>query len=425
MKSAIIYFKEEKMYTNNKTVNLGRLRILIDEMLTEGGYSQSGKWYYTNTLEKLERFMDERKTSGYSAQIGDDFLAYAERKYGFSKMHWTSVKTAIRRFTDIAEGRPYVHANHGNKKEVVPEYLALRDEFSAWQRINGISECTINGDRRRLTSFLNSLYEKGVMGLADLGVEDIYTALSQLSNDGHLSSTLRSFMRFAYDRKHLDIDYAAIIPRVRRKQALPTTYSRAEADMLLDSVDTTTPLGKRDYAILLTALRLGIRSSDIANLKLGDVDFCGGLISFVQIKTKVPHKLALLPELDVALKSYINNARPSSKYDNVFLAYKAPHMPLAPTGIYEIVSKRFINSGVDTDGRKRGAHSLCTTLASHLVEDYVPFDVVRRILGQESPESTKKYVLFQTEMLRMCAVRVPEPSGKFAKILSTMRGDSI
>jgi len=412
------------MNTNERTVNLDRLRILIDEMLSEGGYSRSGKWYYTNTLTKLERYMDEHTIIGYSAQIGDDFLAYAAHKYDHSEMHWTSVNTAIRRFTDLAEGRPYVHGNRRSEKEVVPGYSALRDEFSAWQRIYGTGEYLIKCNRRYLASFLNTLHEMGVRVLADLSVESIYSALSVLTNDGHLSAALRSFMRFAYERKYLDHDYTAIIPRVRQKQNLPTTYSRSEADTLLKSVDITTPQGKRDYSILLIALRLGIRSSDIANLKLGDVDFYGSIVSFVQKKTKVPHRLALLPEVATALKSYIDNVRPSSKYDNVFLAQKAPHLPLAPTGIYEIVSKRFINSGVDTDGRKRGAHSLRTTLASHLVEDYVPFDIVRKILGQESSESTKKYVLFQKKMLRICAVRVPEPSGQFAKLLNA-RGDSI
>lgn len=412
------------MDTNEKTVNLGKLRILINEMLTEGGYSQSGKWYYLNTLTKLERFMDGHKIRRYSSQVGNAFLAYAEREYDFSKMHWTSVNTAIRRFTAIVEGKPYVHANYGKEKEVVSEYLKLRDEFSVWQRINGRSESTIKSDRRYLAGFLNTLYELGVKVLADLSAESIYSALSVLPNDGHLSKTLRSFMKFAYDCKYLDLDYAVLIPNVRQKQTLPTTYSREETCTLLDSIDTTTSPGKRDYAILLIALRLGVRSSDIASLKLGDVDFCGNLISFVQKKTKVPHRLALLPEVAAALKSYIDHVRPSSKHDNVFLAQRAPHMPLAPTGIYEIVSKRFINSGVDTGGKKRGAHSLRTTLASHLVEDCVPFDVVRKILGQESPESTKKYVLFQTEMLRMCAVRVPDPSGQFAKMLSS-GGDSI
>lgn len=103
-------------------------------------------------------------------------------------------------------------------------------------------------------------------------------------------------------------NYSGILPRVRYPQRVPSVYTYEEVERLLSCVDRSTPMGKRDYAILLLAVRLGMRASDIRLLCFPDIDFKNRKISYIQFKTDVPQTLSLLPEIEDALRDYIEMA---------------------------------------------------------------------------------------------------------------------
>jgi len=172
------------------------------------------------------------------------------------------------------------------------------------------------------------------------------------------------------------------------------------------------------YAIALLALRLGLRVGDIVELRIEDIDFQHKKICFVQTKTKVKQSLELLPEVEDALIDYLENVRPASNLKNVFLSPYSPDQPIRDRSIYAMVRRHLVKSGVDPGERKRGPHALRMTLASELVAEKVPYDVVRKILGHENPISTKNYVAFDIESLRTCAIPVPPLSGSLAMLMA-------
>ena len=108
-------------------------------------------------------------------------------------------------------------------------------------------------------------------------------------------------------------NYSGIIPKIQYWKRIPSVYSDGEIAEILDSVNRSTVAGKRDYAILLLAARLGLRSCDIRFLCFENVNFEKKLIEFAQYKTGVPQRLTLLPEIAEALRDYIDNARGDSK----------------------------------------------------------------------------------------------------------------
>ena len=93
-------------------------------------------------------------------------------------------------------------------------------------------------------------------------------------------------------------------------------------------MDRSTPMGKRDYAILLLAVRLGMRASDIRLLCLPDIDFKNRKISYIQFKTDVPQTLSLLPEIEDALRDYIENGRPKTDEPYIFLTYRKTQLSI-------------------------------------------------------------------------------------------------
>jgi site-specific recombinase XerD len=411
------------MGSSEKTIGLIQLRALLDEMLLQQQYSSAGRWPYDDIYIKLERYMGCCKLCSYSAQVGSEFLKYTKEKYPSNTEHWKRVNTAVRRFNDLAEGRGYVYIESISSIKPADCFTETVDDYLNYLRIRGKRESSVKLYTEYSIKFLNLIYESGVESVSGIDAAQIYKIYESFPDKANLTTSLRSFLRFAYEKKMLDVDYSGIVPSVRKKQILPSTYTGEEIGKLLDAVDTSCPLGKRDFAVILLALKLGIRSGDIANLKLENIDFDGGFINFVQQKTDTAHKLVLLPDVAAALRDFIEQARPQTESKNVFTYHRVPYCSITPIAVYGIVSRYFRKSGIDTGNKKHGAHSLRMTLASGLVENGVPLDVVRKILGQETPEATKKYVLFKPEMLRKCAVPVPTPGGLLLNILLLRKDD--
>ena len=203
---------------------------------------------------------------------------------------------------------------------------------------------------------------------------------------------------------------------------MPSVYSRDEVSRLLSSVDRSTSMGKRDYAILLLAAKLGLRSSDIVNLKLRDIDYDKKTIDIIQVKTGKPLTLVLNADIEEALDEYIKHGRPQSENEHVFLGTQAPYSQLSAGAGYAIAQRSFDRANIPAAGRRRGAHALRMSYATSLVAKGVPYAVVTKALGHDDPESAKHYVRVDTRRLRLCALNVPKPSGALAVNLLDMEG---
>jgi integrase len=232
-------------------------------------------------------------------------------------------------------------------------------------------------------------------------------------------------LRYLYETETVGFNYSAFVPSVRTARPVPSVYSEVETKKLLDTVESNANSCKRNNAIILLALRLGMRSGDIANLKISDVDFQRKTVSFIQEKTGIPQRLELLPEVEDALTLYISAARQISNIPNIFLSVKSPVRAATTKTIYSLIRHRFDESGIDTNERKRGGHALRMTLASELVAEKVPYDAVRKILGHEDPISITDYVKFDIPSLRSCSIEVPPVTGRFAAYMKARSGGQV
>ena len=87
-------------------------------------------------------------------------------------------------------------------------------------------------------------------------------------------SALRALLRFLYARGVIAAPLAAAVPSVAwRREDLPRGIAAGEVRLLLDSCDRCTPVGRRDYAIVLLLSRLGLRCGEVAGLDLEDIDW--------------------------------------------------------------------------------------------------------------------------------------------------------
>jgi len=162
---------------------------------------------------------------------------------------------------------------------------------------------------------------------------------------------------------------------------------------------------KRTKAIILLALKLGIRDCDICSLTFQAVDWHKDKIKLNQKKTGDPLVLPLLPDVGNALMEYILEERPkrTDNYPYVFLRKQAPHCKLST--VYPICSMLLKRQGIKpVNGNAQGAHVLRYSMVQRLLAAKVPHQVITDALGHTSKESDKPYVSMEEHMLRMCAL---------------------
>ena len=165
------------------------------------------------------------------------------------------------------------------------------------------SETSLIKYDRHCRKFLKAMADNGVSGKADFTVSAVSTACLRMPGN-YVFPDIRRFLSFLYEEGELQRDYAAVIPKVREAQPMPSVYSVEEMRRIEAAFDRDTASGKRNYAITLLMTRLGIRPGDIAKMSLSELDFQSESIRFIQQKTKTALELPMLPAVRDALVDY-------------------------------------------------------------------------------------------------------------------------
>ena len=299
----------------------------------------------------------------------------------------------------------------------------LLEAYADHCRRNGLREGSVQLYWKLALRFLKGLEAAGVTGAADVGPAEGSCACLALKSNYYLSA-IHTFLRFLAEEGYTQRDYSCIVPLFKRPQPMPPVYSEAEIRRIEAAVDRQGPHGKRDYAALLLATRLGIRGGDIATLTFEELDFKRNTICLTQQKTAAPLSLPMLPEIKAALLDYLEHERASSDSEYVFLSLKPPFSHISVQLLGKLTSAAIRSAGIVPGGRKCGPHAFRASLASSMVNDDVPYEVVRNTLGHTDVNAIKSYAKLDVERLRVYALAVPKATGYFAKILSGGRENS-
>jgi integrase/recombinase XerD len=261
----------------------------------------------------------------------------------------------------------------------------------------------------RARRFLDGLAGSGVSGLTAADVTRAVLAESEKVSAGsaqYFVAALRAFLRFCFLQGLIDTDlaHAALAVTGRRRSPLPKGISRADARALLASCDRRRPAGRRDYAVLVTLLRLGLRASEAAALTLEDIDWRAGEIT-VHGKGRRDERLPLPADAGEAIAAYLSRGRPVTRCREVFLRAVAPAGPLGRGGISFIVRRACRRAGIPP----AGAHRLRHTAACEMAEAGVPLTEIGQVLRHKSLASTANYARVSVAELRKLAR--PWPGG--------------
>jgi len=221
-------------------------------------------------------------------------------------------------------------------------------------------------------------------------------------------TTLRVFLRFLYLNGYIEKDLSLSVPKQNRYYypAVPSTWEPAEVKRMLEAIDRGSPLGKRDYAILLLVAKLGIRAGDIKALKLSDLIWTAKTITITQEKTNVEVTYPILHDVGWALIDYLQNARPVCRTPYLFVRLHAPFEAFGENAnLHNIITKYTRLAGISVPrGKRHGLHSLRHSLASTLLEQGASLALISEILGHVDSKSTSVYVHTDLNGLKACAL---------------------
>src|SRR5260370_16787382 len=261
----------------------------------------------------------------------------------------------------------------------------------------GLSQKTTRKYVQKLSAFADYLCSDGIHDLSEITPVQVRELCEKAGNGrlrGWYGSTLRGFFRWAAAQGSLSSSLADAIPRPRQYRFvnLPDVLSQSDVDGILTSVDRSTPLGRRDYAILLLAARYGLRPCDIRRLTLDEIDWHGARIDLRQLKTGRPLALPLLPDVAKALSEYLRNGRPASSERTVFLRHCAPFEPFAAqNNLMAIMRKTMRRAGLASRTGRHGMYLLRHTLATRLLASGRPIKTIADVLRHASTDTTYGY----------------------------------
>lgn len=302
-------------------------------------------------------------------------------------------------------------------ERVFPEGLrSVTEEYLHQMLLNGRRQNTIKNHRKVLLRFTDYLDSVGVRDYRSLSLDIINQFIKVVfcnySNvvSVQYHSILRRFLHYLAQSGNSCEDFSTRMISIKRfpqSARIPTTLTLEQINKILASVDRESPQGKRDYAVLLIAVKLGLRSCDIRRLKPSDIDWDQHIISFTQIKTNLPLSLPMPTDVGWAIIDYLKNGRPVSSSPEIFLRAVAPYEPLQ--NFDNILIKHMQKAGIPLDSIKHhGLHSLRHSLATHMLDENIPITTIQEVLGQIRAESTQKYIGINIRQLRLCALEVTD-----------------
>jgi integrase len=242
------------------------------------------------------------------------------------------------------------------------------------------------------------------------GVEEFFVSYCRDHGPGarrSMQATMRSFLGFAGTRGWSAIDLTQAVPRLRTYglRHVPKGASEEDIGRLLRSLSAD-GVSARDRAIVLLLVGYGVRRGQVTELHLEDLDWRDRTIRFAPHKGGKEVRHTLTAAVAEALAGYLRYERPPSDSRSVFLRRRAPHLPLNPGALTQMIHDRVERLGMG--GMPRGPHSLRHAFATRLLRNGQPLKSIADLLGHRSLSATAIYAKVDHPRLFEVAVEWPE-----------------
>lgn len=379
------------------------------------GLSCATNRFYRQACNSFKAFATARDVNCFSESLVGEFLEDIEEKYKAGAVG-NSRRKLLRRTSSLL--RDYVANETIGWKQYVfkhqpmpasQEFLLLYSSFIDNLRLSGKSDNTIQSAKNSVRQLLLFLEDNGCSSLSMATPAMVPSFFQHMlatcrpTSIRTVASNIRSFLSFIEGGEGL---LRAVPSRCVRDKTIIPILSDEEHDAL-KSVLKTSKVPLRDKAIILLALRTGLRAADIVRMTLSDIDWVNDTMSIIQSKTGNALKIPLTADVGNVLSAYILNERPKTDNPCVFLRFLAPFRPLSGhAACYALVRRAFHHAGIRLGSERKGIHVIRHSVASRMLSKGVPVTTISSVLGHSNKSSTDVYLQTDEARMRECALGI-------------------
>lgn len=394
----------------------------LKELLQENHYKLTTIHFYEREWKKIQTFlMNEYGDTEYEMERG---LKYLEKQYnlisryndGTLSQQRVQLLRVVHMLEDYSLHKVLTRRYYASKNPLAlnEKYDSLFNEYADFLDVSELSVTTVNHYKKISAVFMDYLTQRRILSIDQITMDICNSYLKTLA--GYSFNTVeqnvcgvRHFLRFLHSVGKISVNYAEKIhmPPVSRSARIPSAWKTEELQAMLAAIDRNSPTGKRDYAMIVLACVLGLRISDIKNLRFKNFNWEDKKLSIIQHKTHKPLSLPLPDSVGWAVIDYIKNGRPHYyESDIIFLKHMPPFDPIGDENhMQQQITRYMRKAGIDQRGKKHsGFHSLRHSAGSMLLEMETPLPVITDILGHSDSNVTSVYLKTDLQKLAECVL---------------------
>ncbi len=310
---------------------------------------------YGKCCEVVVEFCDRRDFDALSVRVVDEFVACQEertRRGEIGRNRRNALVKSARMMLEFQRTGRVVWRVMSPDPDLSESSCEVLEQFVAEVGLDVApgSVRLLAGEIRHFLVYLDRI-GRGVLGAVT--VDDVRGFMVEMAPKrpagiGNVVWSLKRFFAFlnVVGLSDVHIDGLLALAAPRRVRALPC-FTRAETGRLIEGIETETPCGKRDYAMVLLAVSTGLRCCDIVALRLDEIDWRRDEIRLVQAKTSKPLALPLPALAGNAVAEWILHGRPDCDAPEVFVRLKAPFVGLGNSTGSTLMRRRLTRAGID------------------------------------------------------------------------------
>lgn len=394
----------------------------LEQEMLRLGYTEGTMNFYRRRWQMLLQFAREKGETYYSERLGMDFVEKYFRilEKDFNRTLSQSEIQELRIIRMIGDFQLHhtILRRYYKHKEIHTDtyFVEISNRFKQYCIDKDYSKVTIDHYVKQSARFMDYLSSQKVKDCKEINLTFINNYIKTLAGYTYKTveqniCSMRAFFRFLLETGETQTDFASKTPMVqtRKQTRIPSVWTEDELKKLIAAIDRGSPKGKRDYAIILMACCLGLRCTDIKNLKMENFFWEDKKIVFIQSKTRQALSLPLTPEVGWAVIDYLKYGRPKINSSYVFVRHIAPFGPFSQDDHLNQLIKRYMEiAHLPTLKKRRGMHSLRHTMASMLLEKDTPLSTISNILGHVDTDSTSVYLKVDIKKLKECSLDFEE-----------------
>ena len=399
-------------------MNIRNLQQTYPKLITFMKDYEYSRYYIKRLEQQIESILanaDSNEWTSYS-DVYKWYLGKSDSKQGLR--HRLTFLGIIERFDlrgEFPDGRTRQKIKlRGFYQNLSLEFKGVIDNYQAYEEQRGTKKVsTVYRETSNCASFLYELQCNGINAPEEITQKSIISVF--LNDDGTLrrSCSYKKIIAAVF-RANIPVNselfnrLISYLPHLRETRKNIQYLTDEEVAKIRHVItDPETELSLRDKAIGSLALCYGLRSCDIAKLKVDEVDLDGEKISICQQKTAVPLELPLTTLAGNAIYDYAELERPKNGSEFLFLSKNRPFGRISEGSVGNIASKIMAAAGIrQNPGERKGFHIFRHRLATDLLGKGIAQPIISKITGHTSPNSLGTYLSSDFVHLKECALSI-------------------